>query len=144
MAACLSNIMRLSLNFHFTIHGYTCGENKCDRSAWAEGTGGWGRYLNVPTLVLTIKSTSKWLMKWNAVFLRRNSCKTVRFSSFTQIAVDGQLVANELTPPEKPKVSVTVQQSRRSKMTQRYLHLSSVAHFISRLHMSTKSKNTED
>uniref|UniRef100_A0A7N6BI18 HEAT repeat-containing protein 1 n=1 Tax=Anabas testudineus TaxID=64144 RepID=A0A7N6BI18_ANATE len=42
-------------------------------------------------------------------------------SVFKGILVDGQLVANELAPPEKPKVSVTVQQSRRSKMTQRYL-----------------------
>ncbi|XP_026206305.1 HEAT repeat-containing protein 1 isoform X3 [Anabas testudineus] len=40
-------------------------------------------------------------------------------SVFKGILVDGQLVANELAPPEKPKVSVTVQQSRRSKMTQR-------------------------
>lgn len=38
---------------------------------------------------------------------------------FWQVAVDGQLVANELAPPEKPKVSVTVQQSRRSRMTLR-------------------------
>lgn len=40
-------------------------------------------------------------------------------SAFKGIAVDGQLVANELAPPEKPKVSVTVQQTRRSKMLQR-------------------------
>uniref|UniRef100_A0A8P4KTT5 HEAT repeat-containing protein 1 n=1 Tax=Dicentrarchus labrax TaxID=13489 RepID=A0A8P4KTT5_DICLA len=40
-------------------------------------------------------------------------------SVFKGIAVDGQLVANELAPPEKPKVSVTVQQTRRSRMTQR-------------------------
>ncbi|KAM9336216.1 HEAT repeat-containing protein 1 [Symphorus nematophorus] len=40
-------------------------------------------------------------------------------SVFKGIAVDGQLVANELAPPEKPKVSVTVQQSRRSRMSQR-------------------------
>ncbi|XP_039991801.1 HEAT repeat-containing protein 1 [Xiphias gladius] len=40
-------------------------------------------------------------------------------SVFKGVAVDGQLVANELAPPEKPKVSVTVQQTRRSKMTQR-------------------------
>ncbi|XP_078136067.1 HEAT repeat-containing protein 1 [Sander vitreus] len=40
-------------------------------------------------------------------------------SAFKGIAVDAQLVANELAPPEKPKVSVTVQQSRRSRMTQR-------------------------
>ncbi|XP_044034092.1 HEAT repeat-containing protein 1 isoform X1 [Siniperca chuatsi] len=40
-------------------------------------------------------------------------------SVFKGIAVDGQLVANELAPPEKPKVGVTVQQTRRSKMTQR-------------------------
>uniref|UniRef100_A0A7N8XLE0 HEAT repeat-containing protein 1 n=1 Tax=Mastacembelus armatus TaxID=205130 RepID=A0A7N8XLE0_9TELE len=41
-------------------------------------------------------------------------------SVFKVIAVDGQLVANELAPPEKPKVGVTVQQTRRSKMTARY------------------------
>ncbi|XP_056222571.1 HEAT repeat-containing protein 1 [Seriola aureovittata] len=40
-------------------------------------------------------------------------------SVFKGIAVDGQLVANELAPPEKPRASVTVQQTRRSKMTQR-------------------------
>ncbi|XP_070782715.1 HEAT repeat-containing protein 1 [Enoplosus armatus] len=40
-------------------------------------------------------------------------------SVFKGIAVDGQLVANELAPPEKPKVSVTVQQTRRSKLTHR-------------------------
>uniref|UniRef100_A0A671WPT1 HEAT repeat-containing protein 1 n=1 Tax=Sparus aurata TaxID=8175 RepID=A0A671WPT1_SPAAU len=40
-------------------------------------------------------------------------------SVFKGVAVDGQLVANELAPPEKPKVSVTVQQSRRSRMTLR-------------------------
>uniref|UniRef100_A0A8C2XMH8 HEAT repeat-containing protein 1 n=1 Tax=Cyclopterus lumpus TaxID=8103 RepID=A0A8C2XMH8_CYCLU len=47
---------------------------------------------------------------------------TVR-SVFKGMAVDGQLVANELAPPEKPKVSVTVQQSRRSRMSQRYFYL---------------------
>lgn len=36
-----------------------------------------------------------------------------------QIAVDAQLVANELAPPDKPNVSVTVQQARRSKMSLR-------------------------
>ncbi|XP_056286463.1 HEAT repeat-containing protein 1 [Pseudoliparis swirei] len=40
-------------------------------------------------------------------------------SAFRGMAVDGQLVANELAPPEKPKVSVTVQQSRRSRTSQR-------------------------
>nr|XP_033467663.1 HEAT repeat-containing protein 1 isoform X1 [Epinephelus lanceolatus] len=40
-------------------------------------------------------------------------------SVFKGIAVDGQLVANELAPPEKPKVSVTVQQTRRSRMSLR-------------------------
>ncbi|XP_075313779.1 HEAT repeat-containing protein 1 [Odontesthes bonariensis] len=40
---------------------------------------------------------------------------------FKAIAVDGQLVANELAPPEKPKVGVTVQQTRRNKLTQRKL-----------------------
>ncbi|KAF3704004.1 HEAT repeat-containing protein 1 Protein BAP28 [Channa argus] len=38
---------------------------------------------------------------------------------FKAIAVDGLLVANELSPPEKPKVSVSVQQSRRSRMSSR-------------------------
>lgn len=38
-------------------------------------------------------------------------------SCFEQIAVDGQLVANELAPAEKASVSMTVQQSRRSRMT---------------------------
>ncbi|MED6241182.1 HEAT repeat-containing protein 1 [Ataeniobius toweri] len=40
-------------------------------------------------------------------------------SAFKAIAVDAQLVANELAPPDKPKVSVTVQQTRRSRMTLR-------------------------
>ncbi|CAN9508835.1 unnamed protein product [Ophioblennius macclurei] len=40
-------------------------------------------------------------------------------SIFKRISVDGQLVANELAPPEKPKVSATVQQTRRSKMALR-------------------------
>ncbi|KAM7370301.1 hypothetical protein PAMP_009861 [Pampus punctatissimus] len=40
-------------------------------------------------------------------------------SIFKGLAVDGQLVANELVPPEKPKVIVTVQQTRRRKMLQR-------------------------
>ncbi|XP_028989805.1 HEAT repeat-containing protein 1 [Betta splendens] len=40
-------------------------------------------------------------------------------SVFKAITVDSQLMANELAPPEKPKVSVTVQQSRRSRMAQR-------------------------
>ncbi|XP_013878794.1 HEAT repeat-containing protein 1 [Austrofundulus limnaeus] len=40
-------------------------------------------------------------------------------SVFKRIAVDAQLVANELAPPEKPNVSVTVQQTRRSKMSLR-------------------------
>uniref|UniRef100_UPI0037E97E07 HEAT repeat-containing protein 1 n=1 Tax=Semicossyphus pulcher TaxID=241346 RepID=UPI0037E97E07 len=40
-------------------------------------------------------------------------------SVFKGITVDAQLIANELAPPEKPKVSVTVQQTRRSRMTQR-------------------------
>ncbi|XP_057682312.1 HEAT repeat-containing protein 1 isoform X2 [Corythoichthys intestinalis] len=37
-------------------------------------------------------------------------------NAFKVIAVDGQLVANELTPSEKAKVAVTVQQTRRSRM----------------------------
>ncbi|XP_069374153.1 HEAT repeat-containing protein 1 isoform X2 [Paralichthys olivaceus] len=40
-------------------------------------------------------------------------------SIFKGLAVDSQLVANELSPPEKPRVSVTVQQTRRSKMSLR-------------------------
>ncbi|XP_054899068.1 HEAT repeat-containing protein 1 isoform X2 [Poeciliopsis prolifica] len=38
---------------------------------------------------------------------------------FKAIAIDAQLVANELAPRDKPKVSVTVQQTRRSRMSQR-------------------------
>ncbi|XP_077406288.1 HEAT repeat-containing protein 1 isoform X2 [Vanacampus margaritifer] len=37
-------------------------------------------------------------------------------SVFKAVAVDAQLVANELAPPEKAKVAVTVQQTRRSRM----------------------------
>ncbi|XP_019730064.1 HEAT repeat-containing protein 1 isoform X2 [Hippocampus comes] len=40
-------------------------------------------------------------------------------SAFKAIAVDAQLVANELAPPEKAKVAVTVQQTRRSRLMQR-------------------------
>ncbi|XP_034426314.1 HEAT repeat-containing protein 1 isoform X1 [Hippoglossus hippoglossus] len=40
-------------------------------------------------------------------------------SIFKGLAVDSQLIANELSPPEKPRVSVTVQQTRRSKMSLR-------------------------
>ncbi|CAL8302708.1 unnamed protein product [Lota lota] len=40
-------------------------------------------------------------------------------SVFKGLAVDAELVAKELVPPEKPKVSVTVQQTRRSKILQR-------------------------
>ncbi|XP_069543811.1 HEAT repeat-containing protein 1 [Brachyistius frenatus] len=40
-------------------------------------------------------------------------------SAFKGIAVDGQLVANELAPPQTPNVNVTVQQTRRSKMAPR-------------------------
>ncbi|XP_061732027.1 HEAT repeat-containing protein 1 [Nerophis ophidion] len=39
--------------------------------------------------------------------------------AFKSIAVDCQLVANELAPPERAKVGVTVQQTRRSRMLQR-------------------------
>uniref|UniRef100_A0A673B9L4 HEAT repeat-containing protein 1 n=1 Tax=Sphaeramia orbicularis TaxID=375764 RepID=A0A673B9L4_9TELE len=38
-------------------------------------------------------------------------------SAFKGISVDAQLVANELSPPDKPAVGGTVQQSRRSRMT---------------------------
>lgn len=40
--------------------------------------------------------------------------------SLHQIAVDGQLVASELAPPEKPSVGMTVLQTRRSRMSQRW------------------------
>lgn len=40
-------------------------------------------------------------------------------SVFKAIAVDGQLVASELAPPEKPSVGMTVLQTRRSRMSQR-------------------------
>lgn len=40
-------------------------------------------------------------------------------SVFKGIVVDCQLLANELAPPEKPKVSVTVQQTRRSRLSQK-------------------------
>ncbi|XP_061667288.1 HEAT repeat-containing protein 1 isoform X2 [Syngnathoides biaculeatus] len=40
-------------------------------------------------------------------------------TAFKAIAVDGQLVANELAPPEKAKTAVTVQQTRRSKRINR-------------------------
>lgn len=40
--------------------------------------------------------------------------------SLHQITVDGQLVANELAPPEKPSVGMTVLQTRRSRMNQRW------------------------
>uniref|UniRef100_A0A3Q1EQT7 HEAT repeat-containing protein 1 n=1 Tax=Acanthochromis polyacanthus TaxID=80966 RepID=A0A3Q1EQT7_9TELE len=40
-------------------------------------------------------------------------------SSFKAISVDAQLVANELSPPPKPNVSVTVQQTRRTRASQR-------------------------
>ncbi|KAM9425995.1 HEAT repeat-containing protein 1 isoform 2-T2 [Pholidichthys leucotaenia] len=44
------------------------------------------------------------------------SCQII---ALEQIGVDGQLVANELAPPDKPKVAATVQQTRRNRMTQR-------------------------
>ncbi|XP_039869962.1 HEAT repeat-containing protein 1 isoform X2 [Simochromis diagramma] len=40
-------------------------------------------------------------------------------SVFKAVVVDCQLLANELAPPEKPKVGVTVQQTRRSRLSQR-------------------------
>ncbi|KAG7470408.1 HEAT repeat-containing 1 [Solea senegalensis] len=40
-------------------------------------------------------------------------------SVFKGISVDGQLVANELSPPERPRGTETVQQTRRSKMSLR-------------------------
>uniref|UniRef100_A0A673YET4 HEAT repeat-containing protein 1 n=1 Tax=Salmo trutta TaxID=8032 RepID=A0A673YET4_SALTR len=43
-------------------------------------------------------------------------CAQTISSVFKGIAVDGELVANELAPAEKPKVTVSVQQTRRSKM----------------------------
>ncbi|CAJ1081349.1 HEAT repeat-containing protein 1 isoform X2 [Xyrichtys novacula] len=48
-------------------------------------------------------------------------------SVFKGIAVDAQLVANELAPPEKPRVSVTVQQTRRSRMALRKPEVSAAA-----------------
>lgn len=38
---------------------------------------------------------------------------------FEQISVDGQLVANELAPTAPSSASMTVQQSRRSRLTLR-------------------------
>ncbi|XP_037318760.2 HEAT repeat-containing protein 1 isoform X2 [Pungitius pungitius] len=38
---------------------------------------------------------------------------------FKAVTIDGQLVANELAPPERPKENLTVQQTRRSMMSQR-------------------------
>ncbi|XP_067100166.1 HEAT repeat-containing protein 1 [Osmerus mordax] len=46
-------------------------------------------------------------------------CSNTISSVFKGIAVDGELVANELVPAEKPKVTVSVQQTRRSQMLQR-------------------------
>ncbi|XP_037133916.1 HEAT repeat-containing protein 1 isoform X2 [Syngnathus acus] len=40
-------------------------------------------------------------------------------STFKAIAVDAELVANELAPPEKAKVTVTLQRTRRSRILQR-------------------------
>uniref|UniRef100_A0A8C8GRX8 HEAT repeat-containing protein 1 n=1 Tax=Oncorhynchus tshawytscha TaxID=74940 RepID=A0A8C8GRX8_ONCTS len=50
---------------------------------------------------------------------RSPACAQTISSVFKGIAVDGELVANELAPAEKPKVTVSVQQTRRSKMLQR-------------------------
>uniref|UniRef100_A0A8C8GVB2 HEAT repeat-containing protein 1 n=1 Tax=Oncorhynchus tshawytscha TaxID=74940 RepID=A0A8C8GVB2_ONCTS len=47
---------------------------------------------------------------------RSPACAQTISSVFKGIAVDGELVANELAPAEKPKVTVSVQQTRRSKM----------------------------
>ncbi|KAG7492749.1 hypothetical protein MATL_G00017170 [Megalops atlanticus] len=47
------------------------------------------------------------------------TCSQTVNSVFKGIAVDAELVANELTPRDKPKASGTVQQTRRSKMLQR-------------------------
>ncbi|XP_036376932.1 HEAT repeat-containing protein 1 isoform X2 [Megalops cyprinoides] len=47
------------------------------------------------------------------------ACSQTVNSVFKGIAVDAELVANELTPRDKPKASGTVQQTRRSKMMQR-------------------------
>ncbi|XP_023805335.1 HEAT repeat-containing protein 1 [Oryzias latipes] len=51
------------------------------------------------------------------------SCSPAVMSSisgaFKAISVDAQLLANELAPPEKPRVGVTVQQTRRTKTSQR-------------------------
>ncbi|TSL75270.1 HEAT repeat-containing protein 1 [Bagarius yarrelli] len=44
------------------------------------------------------------------------SCSQTINSVFKAIAVDAELVANELTPVDKPKISASVQQTRRSKV----------------------------
>ncbi|XP_053495912.1 HEAT repeat-containing protein 1 [Ictalurus furcatus] len=44
------------------------------------------------------------------------TCSQTISSVFKGIAVDAELVANELTPMDKPKMSVSVQQTRRSKV----------------------------
>ncbi|XP_030629489.1 HEAT repeat-containing protein 1 [Chanos chanos] len=46
-------------------------------------------------------------------------CAQTISSVFKGITVDAELVARELSPPEKPKVSSTLQQTRRSKMLQK-------------------------
>lgn len=51
---------------------------------------------------------------------------TIR-SVFKGITVDAQLVANELAPPDKPEVCVTVQQSRRSRLSLRKPEASAAA-----------------
>ncbi|RVE59903.1 hypothetical protein OJAV_G00193470 [Oryzias javanicus] len=55
--------------------------------------------------------------------LLQESCSPLVTSSissiFKAISVDAQLLANELAPPEKPRVVVTVQQTRRTKTSQR-------------------------
>ncbi|KAM6951021.1 HEAT repeat-containing protein 1 [Aplochiton taeniatus] len=50
---------------------------------------------------------------------RGSMCANTISSVFKGIAMDAELVANELAPTEKPKVTVSVQQTRRSKLLQR-------------------------
>lgn len=53
------------------------------------------------------------------VATRSPLCANTIGSVFKAIAVDAELVANELAPAARPKVTVSVQQTRRSKMLQR-------------------------
>lgn len=69
-----------------------------------------------PPLATAVSSVFKAVSPWPnrpvlvPVLVNSNLC------SCGQVAVDGQLVANELVPPPKPDVSATVQQTRRSRL----------------------------